>query len=89
MLSITSFATDMITLGASAFANVKLDDSDDDQSIGTLTSVSNGYAKQGQIYVDVAFTEDTALRLGRWVTSKALLNDNGVTPSFYRGLHFI
>ena len=69
-------ATDMITLGASAFANMKLDGSGDDQSIGTLTSGSNGYAKLGQLYADVAFSEGTTLRLGRWVTSKALLNDN-------------
>ena len=62
----------MITWSASAFANMKLDGSDDDQSIGTLTSGSNGYAKLGQLYADVVFSEGITLGLGRWVTSKAL-----------------
>lgn len=75
-LDATVKATDTITLGASAFANLKLDGQGDDQSIGTLTDGSDGYAKLGQLYADVALGENASLRLGRWVTSTALLNDN-------------
>lgn len=76
-------ASERVTFGASVFANIKLDGSGNDQLIGTLTNESEGYAKLGQAYADFGLGESTSLRLGRWVTSKAVFNDqdNRATPS--------
>ena len=76
-------ASDSITFGASVFANMKLDGKGNDQFIGTLTDESEGYAKLGQLYADIDLGEVASVRVGRWVTSKALFNDqdNRATPS--------
>lgn len=79
----TNELTDRIAIGASLFANAKLDGHGDDQSTGLLTSNSNSYAKLGQIFADVKLAENASVRLGRWVVNTPLLNDSDsrATPS--------
>lgn len=79
----TNDLTDRIAVGASLFANIKLDGRGDDQSSGLLDSKSESYAKLGQLYADVKLSENANVRLGRWVVDTPLLNDSDSrgTPS--------
>lgn len=77
---------DRITFGASLFANLKLDGRHNDAGTGALhtdNGDTEGYAKLGQAYIDVALTENASLRAGRMVLGTPLLNDSDsrATPS--------
>lgn len=76
--------TDSISLGASAYLNLRIHDDGDSNLTGLLTTDNGeGYAKLGQIYADVSLTDNTFLRAGRWFTGTPLLNDSDsrATPS--------
>ncbi len=77
---------DRVKVGASLFGNLKLDERKAGESTGALRN-KNGegesYGKLGQLYVDVALTENASLRAGRMVLGTPLLNDSDsrATPS--------
>ena len=84
---VSATLADRFRIGASVFANLKLDGQKNDAGTALLKVDSNGdtevYAKLGQLYLDAKLTDDVNLRLGRMVLGTPLLNDpdNRATPS--------
>lgn len=66
----------MFKVGTSLWSSQKLSEDGDSHLIGSLNSESNSYTKLGQLYIDAQLNENTKVRLGRWVTGKALINDD-------------